>query len=38
MCEIVMGEHSRHIKLVEFLEEGADYVRAGFAWLAPQKG
>lgn len=37
LCEIVMGEHSRHIKLVEFLEEGADYVRAGFAWLAPGK-
>jgi hypothetical protein len=37
MCEIVMGEHSRHIKLVEFLEEGADYVRAGFAWIAGAK-
>ena len=23
--------------LVEFLEEGADYVRAGFAWMAPEK-
>jgi hypothetical protein len=37
LCEVVMGEHSRHIKLVEFLEEGADYVRAGFAWMAPGK-
>ena len=31
-CEVMMGEHSRHIKLVEFLEEGEDYVRAAFEW------
>lgn len=37
LCEIVMGEHSRHIKLVEFLDEGADYVRAGFEWMAAAK-
>ena len=28
-----MGKHSRRqIKLVEFLEEGEDYVRAAFEW------
>ena len=32
LCEVMMGEHSRHIKLVEFLEEGEDYVRAAFEW------
>lgn len=32
MCEVMMGEHSRTIKLVEFLEEGEDYVRAAFEW------
>lgn len=32
MCEVMMGEHSRLIKLVEFLEEGEDYVRAAFEW------
>jgi hypothetical protein len=34
ICEIVMGEKSRHIKLAEFLEEGADYLRAGFSWMS----
>jgi hypothetical protein len=37
ICEIVMGEHSRHIRLAEFLEEGADYLRAAFVWMAPGK-
>ena len=32
ICEVMMGEHSRQIKLVEFLEEGEDYVRAAFEW------
>ncbi|MFH1043918.1 MAG: hypothetical protein V1796_02405 [Pseudomonadota bacterium] len=32
LCEVMMGEHSRYIKLVEFLEEGEDYVRAAFEW------
>jgi hypothetical protein len=32
LCEVMMGEHSRLIKLVEFLEEGEDYVRAAFEW------
>lgn len=32
LCEVMMGEHSRHLKLVEFLEEGEDYVRAAFEW------
>ena len=38
MCEVMMGEHSRQIKLVEFLEEGEDYVRAAFEWQRPGKG
>ncbi len=38
MCEVMMGEHSRHIKLVEFLEEGEDYLRAAFEWQQPGKG
>jgi hypothetical protein len=37
LCEVMMGEHSRHIKLVEFLEEGEDYVRAAFEWQQPGK-
>ena len=37
-CEVMMGEHSRHIKLVEFLEQGEDYVPAAFEWHeAPKK-
>jgi hypothetical protein len=38
LCEVMMGEHSRHLKLVEFLEEGEDYVRAAFEWQQPGKG
>jgi hypothetical protein len=38
MCEVMMGEHSRQLKLVEFLEEGEDYVRAAFDWQQPGKG
>ncbi|MBI5910556.1 MAG: hypothetical protein HY848_11440 [Betaproteobacteria bacterium] len=38
LCEVMMGEHSRHLKLVEFLEEGEDYVRAAFEWQRPGKG
>lgn len=37
LCEVMMGEHSRHLKLVEFLEEGEDYVRAAFEWQHPRK-
>lgn len=37
MCEVMMGEQSRHIRLVEFLEEGEDYMRAAFEWLQPGK-
>lgn len=37
LCEVMMGEQSRHIKLVEFLEEGEDYVRAAFEWEQPGK-
>lgn len=38
LCEVMMGEHSRLIKLVEFLEEGEDYVRAAFEWQQPATG
>jgi len=38
LCEVMMGEHSRQIKLVEFLEEGEDYVRAAFEWQQLGKG
>ena len=38
ICEVMMGEHSRQIKLVEFLEEGEDYVRAAFEWQQTGKG
>ena len=37
ICEIMMGERSRHIKLADFLDQGADYVRAAFEWIAPPK-
>ena len=37
ICEVVMGEHSRHLKLGEFLEEGSDYLRAAFGWMASGK-
>lgn len=37
ICEIVMGEHSRHIRLAQFIEEGADYARAAFAWVPRAK-
>ena len=36
-CEVMMGEHSRYMRLVEFLEEGEDYVRAAFEWLPTEK-
>ena len=36
-CEVMMGEHSRIIKLVEFLEEGEDYMRAAFEWQQADK-
>jgi hypothetical protein len=32
LCEIMVGEHSRHIQLLELIEEGADYMRVAFAW------
>lgn len=37
ICEIVMGERSRHIKLAEFLDQGTDYTRAAFEWMPPPK-
>ena len=33
--EIMAGEHTRHVRLMELIEEGADYMRVGFAWMAP---
>jgi len=35
--EVMTGEHSRHFRLVEFIEEGEDCVRAAFEWLQPGK-
>jgi hypothetical protein len=37
LCEVMMGKHSRHLRLVEFLEEGEDYVRLAFEWHGPAK-
>lgn len=34
LCEIMLGEHTRHIQLLELMEEGADYMRVAFAWKA----
>jgi len=35
LYEIMAGEHTRHVRLMELIEEGADYMRVGFAWVAP---
>lgn len=35
ICEIMAGEHTRHVRLMELIEEGADYIRVGFAWMTP---
>jgi len=37
ICELIMGDNSRHIRLADFLEEGADYLRTSFAWMVPGK-
>jgi hypothetical protein len=37
ICEVVMGEHSRHLRLADFLEQGSDYLRAAFTWMVPGK-
>lgn len=34
ICEIMVGEHPRHIRLMELIEEGSDYMRVGFSWMA----
>jgi hypothetical protein len=31
-CEVMVGEHSRLIQLLELIEEGADYMRVAFVW------
>jgi hypothetical protein len=33
--EIMAGEHTRCVRLMELIEEGVDYMRVGFAWMAP---
>ena len=33
LCEIMAGEHPRHIRIMELIEEGADYMRIGFSWM-----
>jgi len=35
ICEIMAGEQTRHIQLMEMIEEGVDYMRVGFAWMKP---
>lgn len=35
MCEVMVGEHNRHIQLLELIEEGADYMRVTFVWKTP---
>jgi hypothetical protein len=35
LYEIMAGEHTRHVRLMELIEEGADYMRVGFAWVQP---
>jgi hypothetical protein len=35
LCEVMVGEHSRHIQLIELIEEGADYMRVTFVWKTP---
>ncbi|MBI2316950.1 MAG: hypothetical protein HYU75_08070, partial [Betaproteobacteria bacterium] len=37
LCEVMVGEHTRTIELVELIEEGADYLRVGFTWRVPEK-
>lgn len=37
ICEIMAGEHVRHVRLMELIEEGADYIRVGFSWMAVPK-
>ena len=31
--EIMAGEHTRHVRLTELIEESADYMRIGFSWM-----
>ena len=37
VCEIMIGERSRYIRLADFLDQGTDYTRAAFEWIAPPK-
>ena len=37
ICEIMMGERSRHIRLADFLDQGTDYTRAAFDWIPAPK-
>jgi hypothetical protein len=33
ICELMMGEHGRHIKLNVLIEQGENFDYAGFEWL-----
>jgi hypothetical protein len=35
-CELMLGGTTRMIRMAEFLEHGADYVRLAFAWERPE--
>lgn len=37
LYEVMAAEHARCVRLMELIEEGADYMRVGFAWVAPGK-
>ena len=32
VCELMVGDHSRLIRLAEFIEHGSDYARVAFIW------
>lgn len=33
ICELMAGEQSRYVRLMELIEEGSDYIRVGFDWM-----
>jgi len=37
LYEVMAGEHARHVRLMELIKEGANYMRVAFAWVAPGK-
>ena len=32
ICELMVGDRTRLIRLAEFIEQGSDYTRVAFAW------